>query len=195
MLPKVVISGLESINRCVIRKKKESDGKGKDVEKFSLLVEGDDLLGVLTQQGVDATATTANHTLQVFKTLGIEAARRSIVDEIMYTMSSHGVGTHLELADHNSCGTNGLFAILGGDPRHLHLLADCMTYKGEVLGITRFGISKMKVRQRNLPVLSFEAKPNHGNYRIAFSCWRPSSVLQITYLMLDKEPCKSPLQV
>ena len=30
------------------------------------------------------------------------------------------------------------------DARHNMLLADCMTYKGEVLGITRFGIAKMK---------------------------------------------------
>lgn len=33
---------------------------------------------------------------------------------------------------------------IGIDPRHLQLLADTMTYRGEVLGITRFGIAKMK---------------------------------------------------
>ena len=32
------------------------------------------------------------------------------------------------------------------DSRHLQLLADIMTYRGEVLGVTRFGIAKMKVR-------------------------------------------------
>ena len=31
------------------------------------------------------------------------------------------------------------------DNRHLQLLADVMTYRGEVLGVTRFGIAKMKV--------------------------------------------------
>jgi len=30
------------------------------------------------------------------------------------------------------------------DARHSMLLADVMTYKGEVLGITRFGMAKMK---------------------------------------------------
>ena len=30
------------------------------------------------------------------------------------------------------------------DRRHVMLLADLMTFKGEVLGITRFGIAKMK---------------------------------------------------
>ena len=32
------------------------------------------------------------------------------------------------------------------DMRHTQLLADIMTYRGAVLGITRFGIAKMKVR-------------------------------------------------
>ena len=30
------------------------------------------------------------------------------------------------------------------DARHVMLLADLMTFKGEVLGITRFGLAKMK---------------------------------------------------
>ena len=41
--------------------------------------------------------------------LGIEAARRKIIDEIQTTMSSHGMTI---------------------DARHTMLLADCMTYKG-----------------------------------------------------------------
>lgn len=31
------------------------------------------------------------------------------------------------------------------DKRHVMLLADLMTFKGETLGITRFGVAKMKV--------------------------------------------------
>ena len=30
------------------------------------------------------------------------------------------------------------------DSRHVQLLGDCMTYRGEVIGINRFGISKMR---------------------------------------------------
>ena len=30
------------------------------------------------------------------------------------------------------------------DQRHVMLLGDLMTFKGEVLGITRFGLAKMK---------------------------------------------------
>ena len=45
------------------------------------------------------------------------------MNEITYTMTSHGMSI---------------------DVRHVMLLADLMTYKGEVLGITRFGLAKMK---------------------------------------------------
>jgi len=48
---------------------------------------------------------------------------------------------------------------MGIDPRHMQLLADVMTYKGEVLGITRFGLSKM--RDSVLQLASFEKTPDH----------------------------------
>ena len=37
-----------------------------------------------------------------------------------------------------------LTSLIDIDPRHMQLLADTMTYKGEVLGITRFGLAKMR---------------------------------------------------
>lgn len=58
--------------------------------------------------GVYGSKTTSNHILEVNRTLGIEAARRTIVDEIQYTMSSHGMSI---------------------DIRHMMLLAEVMTYK------------------------------------------------------------------
>jgi DNA-directed RNA polymerase III subunit RPC1 len=70
--------------------------------------------------------------------LGIEAARQTIIDEIRYTMRSHGMNI---------------------DNRHMQLLADTMTFKGEVLGITRFGVSKMK--PSSLCNASFETPTEH----------------------------------
>ena len=43
---------------------------------------------------------------------------------------------------------------IGIDARHMLLLSDVMTFKGEVLGITRFGVSKM--RESVLMLASFE---------------------------------------
>jgi DNA-directed RNA polymerase III subunit RPC1 len=87
--------------------------------------------------------------------LGIEAARQTIINEIQYTMQSHDMNI---------------------DPRHVMLLGDVMTYKasslpddtwtnspiwkqGEVLGITRFGVAKMK--DSVLMLASFEKTTDH----------------------------------
>lgn len=72
------------------------------------------------------------------KVLGIEAARATIMKEIHTTMDGHGLTV---------------------DPRHVSLLADIMTYRGEVLGITRFGVTKMK--QSVLMLASFEKTADH----------------------------------
>lgn len=45
------------------------------------------------------------------------------------------------------------------DYRHVMLLADCMTSRGDVLGITRFGIAKMK--DSVLMLASFEKTTDH----------------------------------
>ena len=64
-----------------------------------------DVMGI---QGVNANKTTSNNTMEVFRCLGIEAARTTIINEIVYIMASHGIGL---------------------DVRHVMLLADLMTYK------------------------------------------------------------------
>eukprot|EP00958_Prasinococcus_capsulatus_P027171 scaffold5295_cov390-Prasinococcus_capsulatus_cf.AAC.3 len=89
-------------------------------------------------EGVCGTHTTSNHVVEIEKTLGIEAARTTIISEIQYTMGNHGMSI---------------------DTRHSMLLADVMTYKGEVLGITRFGIAKMK--DSVLMLASFEKTTDH----------------------------------
>ena len=45
------------------------------------------------------------------------------------------------------------------DTRHVQLLADIMTYRGAILGITRFGIAKMK--ESVLMLASFEKTSDH----------------------------------
>ncbi|CAI4064204.1 hypothetical protein N7582_002611 [Saccharomyces uvarum] len=129
-LPDVVVKGLADISRAVINIR--DDGKRE------LLVEGYGLRDVMCTDGVIGSKTTTNHVLEVFSVLGIEAARYSIVREINYTMSNHGMSV---------------------DPRHIQLLGDVMTYKGEVLGITRFGLSKM--RDSVLQLASFEKTTDH----------------------------------
>jgi len=135
MLPKVIVKGIPTVERVVIDEIKKKDNT---VEKYNLLVEGTNLLAVMGTPGVDARITKCNHIMEMNSTLGIEAARRSIIDEIQYTMKSHGMNI---------------------DVRHMMLLADLMTYKGEVLGITRYGIAKMK--SSVLMLASFEKTSEH----------------------------------
>ncbi|KAF9349052.1 hypothetical protein BGX26_012591 [Mortierella sp. AD094] len=119
-LPEIIIKGLPQVNRAVINEIQGSGGKKE------LLVEGYGLRELMNTEGV------------VWKVLGIEAARRTILDEIKSVMDSHGLTI---------------------DPRHVMLLGDIMTSKGEVLGITRFGIAKMK--DSVMMLASFEKTTDH----------------------------------
>lgn len=58
------------MNRVVIH----SDDSG-GVSKYKLLVEGDNLREVMATFGVKGSHTTSNNIYEVYKTLGIEAAR------------------------------------------------------------------------------------------------------------------------
>lgn len=129
MLPKVIVKGISTVERAVINQVKG---------KYNLLVEGTNLKAVMGTEGVDGRNTKSNHVIEIERTLGIEAARRCIIDEIQYTMEGHGMSI---------------------DIRHMMLLADVMTFKGEVLGITRFGIAKMK--DSVLMLASFEKTTDH----------------------------------
>lgn len=129
-LPHVVVSGVPSIQRAVINRKNQTE--------HNLLVEGTGLKDVMRISGIDATKTSSNHILEVEKVLGIEATRQSIINEIRSTLTMHSLSI---------------------DPRHLSLLADVMTFKGLVLGITRFGVSKM--RDSTLMLASFEKTVDH----------------------------------
>jgi len=127
-LPKACVKGLPETTRAVVNK----DEKGAKT-KYTLLVEGKGLREVLCVPGVNPAKTTSNHVAEIESVLGIEAARQTIMNEIKMTMGSHGIAV---------------------DTRHIQMLGDCMTYRGAVLGINRFGISRM--RTSALMLASFE---------------------------------------
>lgn len=138
-LPNVVVKGINTVERAVINIKKDNKkDKGIKKEKYNMLVEGTGLLAVMGTEGVDGRNTTSNHIMEVQQVIGIEAARTCIIKEIQFTMGSHGMSI---------------------DGRHMMLLADLMTFKGEVLGITRHGIQKM--RDSVLMLASFEKTSDH----------------------------------
>ena len=127
----VIVRGLPSVSRAVIHKEDKTG-------RYELLIEGDNLLGVMATQGVDGRQVRSNNTIEVWKSLGIEAARSTIMTEVTSVMGAHGMSI---------------------DARHTMLLADLMTYRGEVLGITRYGLAKMK--ESVLMLASFEKTAEH----------------------------------
>ena len=62
-------------------------------------------------------------------------SRQTIINEIKMVMENHGMSI---------------------DRRHMMLLADLMTSRGEVLGITRHGLVKMKESVLNLASVSLQ---------------------------------------
>lgn len=128
----VRISGIPTVERAIINRDE------KDDSKYHIAVEGYGLKEVMSAQGIDYTKTLTNHVIECEQVLGIEAARSTIISEIRLTMDQYGISI---------------------DYRHLNLLADVMTCRGNVLGITRFGVQKM--RDSTLMLASFEKTTDH----------------------------------
>lgn len=135
-LPSVIVQGIPTVSRSVINE--EADPKDASKKNFYLLVEGYGLGEVMTCPGVDGLRCRTNNIAEMQAVLGIEAARAVITSEIKFIMESYGITV---------------------DRRHLMLLSDVMTFKGDVLGITRFGVAKM--RESVLMLASFEKTTDH----------------------------------
>lgn len=109
------VKGLDGIKRVVIRKEPD--------EGYVIYSEGSNLRDVLQVEGVDRSRVTTNDIQAIFEELGIEAARRSIMNEAYRTLNEQGLQV---------------------DQRHLMLVADVMTADGTVKAIGRQGISGQK---------------------------------------------------
>ena len=130
----IVFKGIDDVSRVVIRKEETEEG-----EEFVLYTEGSAFGTVLDIEGVDASRTTCNNIHEIYRNLGVEAAREAIIDETMNTLEEQG------LDDVNV--------------RHLMLVADIMTNTGEIESIGRHGISGNK--DSVLARAAFEVTVNH----------------------------------
>ena len=131
----IVFKGIEEVSRVVIRKEQREDTE----DEFVLYTEGSAFGDVMEIEGVDASRSTTNNIHEIYRTLGVEAARESIIEETMNTLEEQG------LDDVNI--------------RHLMLVADAMTTKGTIESIGRHGISGNK--ESVLARAAFEVTVNH----------------------------------
>ena len=138
-LREIVFKGLDDVSRVVIRKEDIEDPDAEADKEFVLYTEGSALGKVLDIDGVDGSRTTCNNIHEIHRQLGIEAAREAIIEETMDTLEEQGLG------DVNI--------------RHLMLVADIMTNRGEIQSIGRHGISGNK--ESVLARAAFEVTVNH----------------------------------
>ncbi|KAL3316846.1 DNA-directed RNA polymerase III subunit RPC1, partial [Cichlidogyrus casuarinus] len=129
-LENVVVKGIPGVARAVIQQ--SDDGRHR------IFVEGPKLRELMCVQGVIPEKMTSNNILEVESVLGIEAARRVVMTELISVMEGHGVEVNV---------------------RHVMLLADCMTNRGQVFGYQRNGMAKAK--NSVLCLASFERTGDH----------------------------------
>ena len=113
----IPIKGLKGVKRVLIRKK-GTDAKGQT--EYEVVSEGSNFMQLLRIPGVDPQRTYTNHIHEIADTLGIEAARNAILREASEVMEKQGLDV---------------------DARHIMLVADLMTFTGDIRQIGRHGIS------------------------------------------------------
>ncbi|CAN1226386.1 DNA-directed RNA polymerase II subunit RPB1 [Linum perenne] len=125
MLTEMALRGIPDINKVFIKHGKVSKfdkNEGfRTVEEWMLDTEGVNLLAVMCHESVDAQRTSSNHLIEVIEVIGIEAVRRSLLDELRVVISFDGSYVNY---------------------RHLAILCDTMTYRGHLMAITRHGINR-----------------------------------------------------
>ncbi|MBS3065691.1 hypothetical protein J4229_01455 [Candidatus Pacearchaeota archaeon] len=113
-IKETIISGIKNISQVVI------SSRGKD---FVILTAGSNVREIIELKGVDKNRTLSNDIYDVMQTLGIEAARQTIINEIKKVLQNQAIDIN---------------------ERHLDLIADAMTSSGVVKGVTRMGIISEK---------------------------------------------------
>ena len=113
-LKETIISGVKGIKQILVVKRDKN---------YVILTSGSNLKDIFEIKGVNRDKTTTNNIYEISEILGIESARNAIINEVKKVISQQGLDI---------------------DKRHIKLIADAMTYKGNVKGVTRMGIISEK---------------------------------------------------
>ncbi len=125
----IYVRGVKNITQ-VLPVKKENE--------FIIITAGSNLKEVLKLDFIDKSRTISNDIHEIAHLLGIEAARSVIINELFKVIESQGLNV---------------------DIRHIMLVADVMTFSGNVKGITRYGVVSDK--SSVLARASFETPIRH----------------------------------
>ena len=136
----MVLRGIKRINKVILRKIKdnvvESNGTYAKQDIWVLDTVGSNLLEVLGLDYVDDTKTFSNDIVEIYEVLGIEAARQTILNELMEVISFDG--TYINYHNYS-------------------ILVDRMTYTSKMISIFRHGINNDNIGP--IAKASFEETP------------------------------------
>jgi DNA-directed RNA polymerase II subunit RPB1 len=140
LLNNIVLRGIKKINKVILRKIKdnmvEKAGNYKKQEIWVLDTIGTNLLDVLGLDYIDSKRTISNDIIEIFDVLGVEAARKTIYNELAEVIEFDG--TYLNY-------------------HHMALLCDRMTANYKLVSIFRHGINNDNIGP--IAKASFEETP------------------------------------
>jgi len=140
LLNKVVLRGIERVNKVILRKildnVVEINGVYKKQDLWVLDTIGTNLLDVLGLDYIDNTRTLSNDIVEIYNVLGIEAARQAIYNELVEVVEFDG--TYINYHNYS-------------------VLVDRMTFTHKLISIFRHGINNDNIGP--IAKASFEETP------------------------------------
>ena len=140
LLQKVVLRGIEGINKVILRKVLDNvvelNGVYKKQDIWVLDTIGTNLLDVLGLDFIDNTRTLSNDIVEIYNVLGIEAARQAIYNELVEVVEFDG--TYINYHNYS-------------------VLVDRMTFTQKLISIFRHGINNDNIGP--IAKASFEETP------------------------------------
>ena len=123
-ISEMMLYGLESVDKVNIRDIGFDEITKKKIKEETILeTKGTNLLEIFELEEIDYKRTISNDINEMYQVLGIEAARKAIINELRKIFNSYDIDIH---------------------NRHLFLLSDYMTHNGNLTPINRFGLNKGK---------------------------------------------------
>lgn len=124
LLDTIVLRGTRNIKKVILRKVKdylvEKSGTFQKEDIWVLDTIGTNLLEVLGLNYIDAKRTVSNNVMEIYDVLGVEAARRCLLNELSEVLEFDGSYVNLH---------------------HMALMCDRMTFKSKLISVFRSGIN------------------------------------------------------
>lgn len=111
----LTVSGVEGAGTCILQQDKNGE--------YFIVSDKGNITPFLNIDGVDKGRIYSNNIFEMYRVFGIEAARNALANEIIDTLEQQSISV---------------------SPRHILLLADAMTYSGEIKNVGRHGLTGEK---------------------------------------------------